>query len=205
MEQLTLKDIPPLSVYRSFREEYIRRMIAYKAKRRVSLADHVSLLFENRQTVLFQVLELVHSEDLADPKEIQEYLDIYNPMIPGDGELSATLFIEADQPALLETLLTGLRGIERHLFLVAGEHKIQAVFEEEHTGEVTSSVHYLKFPLDPTVREWLIQSPSPASLVRLVLTHPERSANVALSDDTLAAIREDLLNGSGALDLRDEK
>ncbi|GIM45154.1 fructose-bisphosphate aldolase [Collibacillus ludicampi] len=192
MELLTLQDVVPLSTYRKNRDPYVKKMIAYKAKRRVSLAEHVSLLFENRQTVLFQVLELVHSEDLTDQREIAEYLDIYNPMIPGEQELSATLFIEADNQALLERLLTDLRGIEHHLYLVTGDKQIQGVFEEEHTGDVTSSVHYLKFPLDEQARNYLCSTPADQANVRVVLTHPKLSAELALPPEIIASLREDL-------------
>lgn len=192
MQPITLKDIVPLSTYRQGRAEYVHKMIAYKKKRRVALGDHLSLLFENRQTVLFQVLELLHTEDLEERKEIQEYLDIYNPMIPAAHELSGTLFIEADEQELLERLLVDLRGIEHHLFLLVGDSKIQAVFEEEHTGEVTSSVHYVKFPLPSEAEAYLRNTPAEEARVHLLVNHPKATAEAALSAETIAALQEDL-------------
>ena len=122
---ITRQDIVSLHTYRQGREEYLQKMIAYKKDRRVQLAENVSILFENRNTVLFQIQELLHSEDLADPGEIDEYIDIYSGMLPEENELSATLFIELDDQLKLHELLVKLTGIENHLSLVVGEKQFK--------------------------------------------------------------------------------
>ena len=99
---ITRQDIVSLHTYRQGREEYLPKMIAYKKDRRIQLAENISVLFENRNTVLFQIQELLHSEDLADPGEIDEYIEIYSGMLPLENELSATLFIELDNQAKLQ-------------------------------------------------------------------------------------------------------
>ena len=99
---ITRQDIVPLATYRKGRDEYVRKMIQYKKSRRVNLGPDISVLFENRSTVLFQIQELVNSEDLEDVKEIEEYIEIYSPMLPGEDELSATLFIQADVQAFAQ-------------------------------------------------------------------------------------------------------
>ncbi|MGZ4106436.1 MAG: DUF3501 family protein, partial [Tumebacillaceae bacterium] len=114
---ITRNDLVPLNTYRQGREDYIQKMIAYKKARRLKLGRNISLLFENRNTVLFQIQELANSEDLTDPKEIEEYISIYSDMLPGEDELSATMFIEADDQTRLQSILTDLKGIEHHLFL----------------------------------------------------------------------------------------
>ena len=157
---ITRQDIVSLHTYSQGREEYLPKMIAYKKDRRIQLAENISVLFENRNTVLFQIQELLHSEDLADPGEIDEYIEIYSGMLPLENELSATLFIELDNQAKLTELLKELKGIEHHLSLVIGEETVQAVFEEVHDDrEFTTSVHYLKFPLSQTAKNLLLNEP----------------------------------------------
>lgn len=190
---ITRQDLVGLSTYRQGRDEYLQKMIQYKKSRRLKLGDDISLLFENRQTVLFQIQELAHNEDLSDPKELDEYIDIYSGMLPGDDELSATLFIEIDNQERLTQKLTELKGIEQHLFLQVGDEKLQAVFEEEHDDrDFTTSVHYLKFPLTGTAKAYLTNGSYEHENVRVILDHPKLSLNVALDADHIASLAKDL-------------
>lgn len=190
---ITRQDIIPLNTYRQGREEYVQKMIAYKNARRVRLDEHVSILFENKNTVLYQILELIHCEDLEDQAEIDEYIDIYSGMLPNENELSATLFIELDNQEKLTELLKQLKGIEHHLTLTVGDETIQAVFEEEHDDrEFTTSVHYLKFPLTQTAKNNLLNESSETLTVTLNLNHPNLTAKATLSQDWLKSIQKDL-------------
>ncbi len=189
------KDIVPLSVYRAWRAEYVRKMIAYKKDRRVQLSNYISVLFENRNTVLYQILELVHSEDLTDEAELEEYIDIYSGMLPGPGEWSATLFIEMDNQKLLEETLVKLKGIEHHLAIVVGNETIPAVFEEVHDDrEFTTSVHYLKFPLPAKALAALREKNATGNrpTVQLVLSHPALTAEAILRPETVDSLVADL-------------
>lgn len=186
-------DLVSLSVYRQGREEYLQKMISYKKNRRIKLGDNISLLFENFNTILFQIQELVNSEDLTDADEIAEYIEIYSGMLPAENELSATLFIELDDQNKLTDLLKKLKGIEHHLSLVVGEEKVKGVFEEEHDDrEFTTSVHYLKFPLSSIARELLLQHPEQLPEVKLSLDHPNLSVDTMLSSNTVQSLITDL-------------
>ncbi len=190
---ITRQDIVSLHTYRQGREEYLPKMIAYKKDRRVQLAENVSILFENRNTVLFQIQELLHSEDLADPGEIDEYIDIYSGMLPEENELSATLFIELDDQLKLHDLLVKLSGIENHLSLVVGGETVQAVFEEEHDDRgFTTSVHYLKFPLTQSVKNSLLNESADTLDVTLHLNHPNLTTQVSLTPNTIKSLQKDL-------------
>ncbi len=190
---ITRKEIIPLATYRQGRKEYFQKMLAYKQDRRVKLAENISLLFENKSTVLFQIHELVHAEDLTDSNEIDEYIDIYSDMLPNENELSATLFIEMDDQNRLEELLIKLKGIEHYLTLTIGNETVQAVFEEVHDDrDFTTSVHYLKFPLTQTAKNELVNG-DPANLqVTLELSHPHLAGKVALSPNNIKSIQKDL-------------
>lgn len=190
---ITRQDLVPLSTYRDGRDQYLQKMIKYKTDRRIKLADHISLLFENKNTVLFQIQELVHSEDLSNPSELDEYIDIYSGMLPGENELSATLFIELDNQKLLEELLVKLKGIEHHLTLHVGSESLAAVFEEVHDDrEFTTSVHYLKFPLTAQAKKAIQDEPVEQADVRLKLSHPQLKAEVKLSPQNIASLQKDL-------------
>ncbi len=187
------KDLIPFSTYKKNREDYIRKMIAYKNARRVRLDPNVSLLFENRQTVFFQIQELVYSEDLTDSDEIKEYIDIYSTMLPGVNELSATLFIEIDNQSLLEQFLMKMKGIEHTLFMKVGDETVQAVFEEEHNErEFTTSVHYIKFPLTENVKSYLTGTAPESAKVSILLDHEALRAEVVLSADAVKSLQADL-------------
>jgi hypothetical protein len=189
-KMITRQDIPSLSTYREGREEYLQKMITYKNERRIKLAEHISILFENKNTVLFQILELIHSEDLEDPSEIDEYIEIYSGMLPNENELSATLFIELDDQIKLTNLLVKLKGIEHHLFLSVDGETVQAVFEEEHDDrEFTTSVHYLKFPLTKTAKDLLLDE---EACVTLKLNHPHLTASVTLPSNSIRNLQKDL-------------
>ena len=187
------KDLIPFATYKKGRDEYVRKMIAYKNDRRVRLDPNVSLLFENRQTILYQIQELIYSEDLTDEAEIDEYIAIYSAMLPGPGELSATLFIELDNQPLLEEFLVKLKGIEHTLFMKIGDESIQAVFEEEHDErEFTTSVHYLKFPLSESAKAYLTGVNADAAKCGIVLDHPAIQAVVALGTNTVRSLQADV-------------
>lgn len=190
---ITRQDLIPLSTYRKGRDEYLQKMIAYKNTRRIKLSNNISLLFENRNTVLFQIQELVNSEDLTDPNELDEYIDIYAGMLPNENELSATLFIELDNQEALADLLKKLKGIEHHLTLLVDDESNQAVFEEIHDErEFTTSVHYLKFPLTETAKELLLKNSIDDLNLTLKLDHPNLTESVKLSPKTVESLQKDL-------------
>ena len=196
-EAITLRDILPLHVYRARRDEYVATMIEYKRDRRIKLSEYISILFENRQTVLFQIQELSHCEDLTDERELHEYIDIYSGMLPADDELSATLFIELDDQKRLEEVLVTLKGIEHHLFLKVGDETVKAVFEEVHDDrEFTTSVHYLKFPLTNGALSYLQSHTAEATDLTIILNHPSLSAEVKLPVETVKSLQADLTSES---------
>src|SRR5262245_46292446 len=94
MKKLTLKDILGPSAYERVGEERRRRVIGLKRRRRVHVGPTVSMVFENRETMTNQIEEMVRAEKLDEPAKIQEEIDVYNAVLPDDGQLAATLFIE---------------------------------------------------------------------------------------------------------------
>jgi hypothetical protein len=188
MKPLTLKDIKPLSDYEPIRKEFRERIIALKKRRRVSLGDRITLVFENRDTILFQIQEMMRVEHLYDPGKIQDELNTYNPLITGPGELSATLFIEITESERIKEILDGLQGIDngRGIFIELGPDRIYGEFEAGHSKEdKLSAVHYVRFRLSPEQQTAFRNDETPAALVA---DHPNYSARTVLTRE----VREEL-------------
>ena len=117
---LTLDDIADLRAYERERDDFRRQVIAVKKARRVSIGPVITLTFENRLTMRFQIQEMARAERMATDEQIQHELDVYNRLLPGPGELSATLFLELTDGASLRRWLPALVGIERSVVLRIG-------------------------------------------------------------------------------------
>ena len=150
MPPLTLADVLDLRAYERVREDYRAKIIARKVDRRVALGPVMTLVFECFDTVRFQVQEMARAEKIISDEAIQVELDIYNRLLPGKGELSATLFIELTSDDALREWLPRLVGIERQLgFSIDGE-VVASVPEAAHAAAltretVTPAVHYVRF------------------------------------------------------------
>lgn len=191
--KLTLQDISDLRAYERERDAFRSHIIALKRRRRVSLGPFLSLVFENRDTVRFQVQEMARAERMLTDEQIQTELDIYNPLIPEPGELCPTLFIELTSKAELMEWLPKLVGIERSLELrLPGGEAVRATPEEGHEKmltreDVTSSVHFLRFRLTPEQIERFARGP-----VILASVHPNYRHETTLPDETRTELLSDL-------------
>lgn len=195
--KLTLADISDLRAYEREREAFRSRVIALKRRRRVEVGPIVTLVFENRDTIRFQVQEMARVEKLITDEAIAHELDTYNPLVPEPGELSATLFVELTSEAALREWLPRLVGIERSVRLVVGgpddplmlAGSVEAGHESQLTREdITASVHYVGWRLDPEQVARFVAGP-----VRLVIDHPAYHHEVALSDEARAELTADLV------------
>ncbi|MBI4470385.1 MAG: DUF3501 family protein [Acidobacteria bacterium] len=192
MRPLELEDLKNIAEYEKIREDLRRRVIALKKQRRVELGPFITLVFENRDTVLFQVQEMMRTERIVEESKIRHEIEIYNALIPGLHELSATLFIEIDDEDQLREWLPKLVDIEYHVSLVfPGGDRAGAVAEAGRSmEEKTSTVHYLKFPLTP---EQVGVFTDPSRSVRLHVGHQHYSAETDLNGPTRQSLIQDLL------------
>ncbi|MDQ1437466.1 MAG: hypothetical protein QOK43_1095 [Acidimicrobiaceae bacterium] len=191
-QKLSLGDIADLRAYERERDEFRDRIIALKRVRRVGIGPLVTLLFENRDTIRFQVQEMARAERMLSDDQIQTELDVYNPLIPDVGELSATLFVELTSKEQLVEWLPKLVGVERSVELIIGREVVRCEVEEAHADQltrqdVTASVHYVRFRLSPEQVGRFASEP-----VVLAVNHPNYAEGTHLSDDTKRALLEDL-------------
>ena len=123
---LTLDDIADQRAYERERDEFRRAVIAHKKLRRISVGPVITLTFESRMTMRFQIQEMARAERMSTDEQIQHELDVYNRLLPGPGELSATLFLELTSEEELRTWLPRLVGIERSVVLEFGGPRVAA-------------------------------------------------------------------------------
>jgi len=181
MRKLTNADIKDLREYEREREQFLAEIIALKKKRRIPLGDMMTVVFENAATMRFQIQEMARAERMLRDEQIAHEIEVYNDLVPGDGELSATLFIEINESAALEYWLPRLVGIEDSVKFVVGDDVIPAeeINAERLTREdVTSTVHYLRFRFTEAQQRAFGSGP-----VRLIVDRPEYPVDVTLDDE----------------------
>jgi hypothetical protein len=190
MNPLTVADLPPLEVFEAEREAMRQAVIAHKAVRRIALGEKVTLLFEDRETIRWQVLEMCRVEGLRDPEAVAHELRVYNELVPGPNELSATLFIEITEAGRIRPELDRLVGIDESVSLELGAERVPARFDRRQLEEDRiSAVHYLRFALTPAQAAGFADAATP---VALRVDHPQYSARTVLADATRRSLAVDL-------------
>lgn len=191
--KLTLDDISDVRAYEREREEFRPHVIELKRRRRVHVGTIVTFLFENRDTVRFQIQEMARVEKLATDAEIQTELDIYNPMIPELGQVCATMFIELTTDDQVREWLPKLANVERSVLLrLSDGGEVRAVIDEQHEqgltrDGVTAAVHYLRWDLTPGQVGAFSAGP-----VSLAIDHPAYLEAVELPEMTHRELLTDL-------------
>jgi Protein of unknown function (DUF3501) len=201
MTKLTLDDISDLRAYERERAEFRTRVIALKKRRRVHVGPVITLVFENRDTIRFQIQEMARVEKLISDEAIETELGIYNPLIPDPGTLAATLFIELVTEDELRLWLPRLVGIETQVELRLGAgpgaQVVRCLVDPDHAkqltrDEITASVHYVHWTLDPAQVEAFAAGP-----VTLAIVHPDYQHAVELIPETRAELLADLQGDRG--------
>ncbi len=193
MKKLELADVKNIDEYEKAREEMRRRVIGLKRRRRVQVGEHLSFVFENRETVLFQIQEMCRVERTVDENKVQAEVDVYNDLIPGDSELSATLMIEIQDSSRIQPVLDRLMGIDtgEHVWIRVGkDHTIPGRFEagrsDEERGKI-SAVHFVRFRFPPRAIQAFREQEA-----YLVVDHPGEKARTRVPDEVKASLLEDL-------------
>ncbi len=190
MRKVTLDDLSGLARYASDRDRSRARIIEIKRDRRVAVGDRVTVVFENFDTIRFQVQEMVFVERITDIDEIRDECAIYNSLLPGDSELSATLFVEVTEQERIADELNRLIGIDEHVVLSIDGIDCPAKFEPGRTREDRiSAVQYLRFPLPESAAAALGRSRCPVSLR---IDHPAYRAETVLSEAQRASLAGDM-------------
>ena len=185
------EDLTPLGDYASMRKQRRAEMVALKQHRRVEVGPVATFYFENYDTMLQQIHEMLYIEKGGE-EQIEDELAAYNPLIPNGSELVCTLMFEIEDPVRRERILRTLSFIERDIFLQVGESRIRAVPEpgEDRTRKdgKTSSVHFLHFPFTPAQ---IAAFRDPAQKILLGFDHENYAHMAQLAPQVRAALAGD--------------
>jgi len=191
MRKIEFSEIWGPKLYEPIRQEFRDKIIQIKKHRRIQVGPQVSLVFENRETLKFQIEEMLRAESITDPSQTQAEMDVYNALLPGDSELSATLFLEIPAQEDSRDALHRLIGIDEHVFFHVGNHAIKAQFEPgRQESDRISAVQYVRFPLFQEAKQTLLAAGSPLAIV---IQHPQYRHRKELDESIRVSLAKDLI------------
>lgn len=189
--QVTAQDIISDAEYAAQRKARRASLLPIKRLRRIALGPHCTFYFENFETMLFQVQEMLLTEK-GGPEQLADELAAYNPLVPQGRELVATVMFEIDDPLRRASILGQLGGVEAHFFLDLGSDRVAAAAETDidrtRDGK-TSAVHFLRFPLTDAQADAFRD---PAVVVMVGCDHPRYGHLAALIPDARTELAKDL-------------
>lgn len=192
MMKLTRADLWSLEAYAERRKDFRAQVLEHKKNRAVKLGEHVTLLFEDRLTVQYQIQEMLRVERIFEAEGIEDELAAYNPLIPDGANLKATMLIEYGEAEERRQALAQLIGIEDRTWMrVAGFEPVLAIADEDlerENEEKTSSVHFLRFEFTPP----MIAAAKAGASLSVGVDHSHYSATVqALPEPVQVALTAD--------------
>lgn len=170
----------------------LRPLFIYaRSRRRLSVGAHLTLLFENGQTIWYQIEEMLRAEKIAAPEAVQHEIDTYNELLPPAGGLAATMLIEFDDAAERDAALRRLVGLESHVRLKLGDKKIPAKFDtRQMSTERISSVQFVRF--EAAVDADAFEKLAEAGKVAIEIDHPNLAVSIGITGALAEALAEDL-------------
>ena len=192
MTAITRESLLTLEAYSKIRKSSKAQAIAHRRLRSVQLGEHMTLQFEDEQTIRRQIQEMLHIEKIFDEAGIQGEIDAYAPLVPDGSNWKATMLLEYPDPNERKRELARLIGVEDRMFVeVEGHGRVYAIADEDldrENAEKTSSVHFVRFELAPAMREAV----RAGAAVRLGCDHTHYPAHVQVAPETLASLAGDL-------------
>jgi hypothetical protein len=189
---ITPDSLMSLEAYSKYRKQHKPEIIAHRRLRSVALGEHVTLQFEDENTVRYQIQEMLRIEKIFEEEGIQQEIDVYSSMVPDGGNWKATLMIEYPEINERRRELARLKGVEDRMFVeVEGHPRVYAIADEDldrENDEKTSAVHFLRFELAPAMRDAV----KAGAAVKLGCDHTNYPAHVAIGSEALASLAGDL-------------
>lgn len=190
MPAITRDSLMSLEQYAKVRKEFRANVMAHKKVRTVHLGGHVTLQFEDEMTMRYQIQEMLRAERIFEEDGIRAELAAYNPLIPDGGNWKVTMMIEYGEVDERRVALSRMIGIEDRVWVqIEGCPRVYAIADEDldrETEEKTSSVHFLRFELDASMKKAL----SGGANIRIGVDHPNYQATL---DPVAAPVRESLV------------
>lgn len=192
MSKITRDSLLSLETYARERAQLRARIIPHRRLRSVDLGEHVTLQFEDEQTVRYQIQEMLRVERIFEEAGIQEEISVYGPLVPDGTNWKATMLIEYPDETERRVELARLTDIENRVWVrVSGNNKVFAIADEDlerSTAEKTSAVHFLRFELDAA----MIAAAKGGSSIGMGIDHPNYATSTELPEPTRASLVADL-------------
>ena len=192
MNKVVLSEILDIAQYEKTRGEYRRRIIELKKRRRLAVGPMITLVFENHETVLSQIQEMMRAERLVDEGAIQHEIDTYNQLLPERHELAATLFIELTDADRIREQITMFHGVNTGdaTYLQIGEDRSPGIFAAGQSDDRRiSAVQYVRFRLNDAQRKAFVEGGQEA---RLVIDHPNYRHSAVIDGELRQELAGDL-------------
>lgn len=192
MKKIDYSEIIPYHDYLKVRKEFQEKIIKLKKNRRVQVGEYITFVFENRETVLYQIQEMIRLEKMIDERLIKNEIEVFNRLIPVQNELCATMLIEIFERHLIKSTLNSLVGIhDKKIFLIFDHESITPIFYEENLSEGRmSAVHYVKFIFNDEQAKKFIET---QNQVKLLINHPNYKAETIIPENVKSSLIEDLI------------
>jgi hypothetical protein len=192
MAAITPDSLMTLEAYARARNELKPKIVAHRKRRSVPLGDHMTVQFEDEQTIRYQIQEMLRIEKIFEPDEIQHEIDTYAPLVPDGSNWKATMLLEYPDVHERRRELARLIGVEDRMFVeVEGQPRIYAIADEDlerENDEKTSSVHFLRFELPRPA----IDAVRAGASVKLGCDHTNYPAHTTITPETLSSLAGDL-------------
>ena len=188
MNKVAPSEILDIAQYEKARDEFRRRIIGLKKNRRLPVGPMVTFVFENHDTILFQIQEMMRAERIVDDDAIRREIDTYNQLLPHENELAATMLIELPGGARIREEITKFHGVNtgEATYVRVGDQRLPGVFDAEQSDDRRiSAVQYVRFRFSDAQLEAFVTGASPT---RLVIDHPNYRHEALIS----GAVREEL-------------
>ena len=192
---LKREDLFSLEEYAEQRSNIRKNVMNVKKHREVNLGEHIRLLFENHQTVQYQIQEMLRIEKIFEPDGIQDELDVYNPLIPDGSNLKATMMIEYTDVVERTKALSNLIGVEKNIYFQVGNHQnVYAICNEDlerETDEKTSSVHFMRFEFEQS----MIADFCKGAKIKIGVSHSNYNCETIIEKRVQDELNQDFMNG----------
>ena len=189
---ITRDNLLTLEAYSKIRKSSKPQAIAHRRLRSVALGEHVTLQFEDEQTIRRQIQEMLHIEKIFDEAGILGEIEAYAPLVPDGSNWKATMLLEYPDPHERKRELARLIAVEDRMFVeVEGHARVYAIADEDldrENDEKTSSVHFVRFEFTPAMRDAI----RAGAQVKLGCDHRNYPAHTLIAPETLASLAGDL-------------
>jgi len=189
MNKVVFSEILDIAQYEKARDALRRRVIELKKNRRAPVGPMVTFVFENHDTVLFQIQEMMRAERIVNDDAIQHEIDTYNQLLPGENELAATMLIELPDAARVRDEITKFYGANTGevTYFQIGDERLPGVFDAGQSDDRRiSAVQYVRFRFNDAQREAFVTG---AKEARLAINHPNYRHDALIE----GAVREELV------------